>query len=169
METRRIIDQVVAVITNSYPEVVLAYLFGSQARGIANRLSDVDIAVLVRENRTAEQCLNTQICLMQDLTAALERNDVDVVILNRAKLPLRHQVLRYGQLIYCIDDQARYRFTYETNRDYLDMAHLYKVQREYLYRRIREGEYGRRREDYRAAFEKVRGMFEQAAEPVSAS
>lgn len=144
-----------------YPEVKVAYVFGSQAKGTASKLSDVDIAVLLDEKLDSSQRFEMQLRLISDLTRLLGRDDVDVAVLNNASLVLAHQVLKYGRLIHCTDERARFRFTYETYRDYLDTEYLRRIQWEYLRRRIKEGRFGDRRTDYQAALAKIRRMFGQ--------
>ncbi len=146
---------------DKYPEVKVAYVFGSQAKGTASKLSDVDIAVLLDEKVDPSERLELQLRLISDLMRLLGRDDVDVAVLNDASLALAHQVLKYGQLIHCADERARFKFTYETYRDYLDTAYLRRVQWEYLRRRIKEGEFGDRRTDYQAALAEIRRRFGQ--------
>ncbi len=64
-------------------DVVAAYLFGSAARGQADRLSDVDIAVLLDARLGAEESVERQLCIMGDLEDYASR-EVQVVVLNRA-------------------------------------------------------------------------------------
>ncbi|MFQ6014556.1 MAG: nucleotidyltransferase domain-containing protein [Anaerolineae bacterium] len=155
------VKKIVRDLFKKYPQVKVAYIFGSQARGIASSLSDVDIAVLLDEDLDSAQYLDLQLSLMADFSEALGRDDVDVVVLNPASLILCHQVLKHGRLIYCADERVRFRFTYEANRDYLDTGHMYKVQGEYLRRRIKEGKFGDRRGDYTAALAEARRVFGQ--------
>lgn len=64
-----------------HPEVLVAYLFGSAARGRPGPLSDVDVAVLLAEDREgAGRALD----LIGDLAAAAATDDVDLVVLNEA-------------------------------------------------------------------------------------
>lgn len=76
------------------PEVLEAYLFGSQARGDAAAHSDVDVAVYV--SRIPDVPFGYEAEVATDLMQALGRNDVDVVVLNRAPPVLYHRVLRDG-------------------------------------------------------------------------
>ena len=125
-------------------EVVAAYLFGSQARGQAGPLSDVDIAVLVKdEEPLLAQSLEYRLSLWNGLAALLNRDDIDVVLLNEAPLLLRHRVLRDGVLLDCKDDQLRVSFAACTLRDYLDTAFLRRLDRIYMEKRIQSGQFGR--------------------------
>ncbi len=148
-------------LTN-FPQVKLGYLFGSVAKDKANKLSDVDIAVLVDGQLGPMERLELRLQLMAACQRALQRDDVDVVLLNEASPLLSHQVLKYGKLLYCPDDRVRYRFTYESNREYLDTEHLRQVQWQYLYRRIKEGRFGVGRTDYSESLAKARRLFAQA-------
>ena len=77
-------------------EVLEAYLFGSAARGEIQPHSDVDVAVYADPGRIPEGGYGYQAELTTLLMQALGRNDVDVVVLNRASPLLYHRVLRDG-------------------------------------------------------------------------
>jgi len=68
----------------SRPEVLVAYLFGSHARGKATPISDVDVAVLLSEAVPCGSYLDYRIALMQELTRIFRSDEVQVVILNHA-------------------------------------------------------------------------------------
>jgi len=152
----RELEKTVVGQLNRYPQVRVAYLFGSQARGQAGPLSDVDVAVLLDENLTPAEAQDLQLRLMTDLADALGRDDVDVIVLNYASLVLCHQVLKSGRILLCRDETARFRFTFKTNRDYLDAVPMYELHRAYQRRRIKEGKFGDRRGDYTAALAAAR-------------
>ena len=118
--------------------VVLAYLFGSQAEGTAGPLSDVDIAVLLGPEVPRERWGDVQIDLIGDLTSLFHRNDVDVVILNRATPLLAWEVVRYGQRIYEPDPGVRVDFETAAFRRYVDTKPLRKLQLQRLAEWIEE-------------------------------
>jgi len=124
--------------------VVLAYLFGSQAEGTAGPLSDVDIAVLLGPEVPRERWGDVQIDLIGDLTSLFHRNDVDVVILNRATPLLAHRVATQGRVIYEPDPLARTRFEVEALRRYVDTKPLRRLRWAYLGRRVSQRQGGRR-------------------------
>lgn len=84
------------------PDVRLAILFGSQARGTAREESDVDVAVLAPGADLTR--------LEADLTQALGR-DVQVVSLEATSLPLLHAIVRDGIVVHQRRpiDEARWR------------------------------------------------------------
>ncbi len=77
-------------------EILEAYLFGSQARGTAQAHSDVDVAVYVDPATDMDRGFGIDAEISADLMSVLGRNDVDVVMLNRADPVLYHRVLRDG-------------------------------------------------------------------------
>lgn len=88
-------------------EVLEAYLFGSQATGTAQAHSDVDVAVYVDPDALrAAGGYGYAAALTADLMSALGRNDVDVVLLNRAPPLLYHRVLRDGTRLLARDPAA---------------------------------------------------------------
>jgi uncharacterized protein len=87
-------------------DVLEAYVFGSVARGDAQPHSDLDVAVYLDETAGAEGVFGADAEIAADLMAALGRNDVDVVILNRAPPLLYHRVLRDGRRVLARDLRA---------------------------------------------------------------
>jgi len=111
-------------------EVQFAILFGSTAKGQTNALSDVDIAVMVNPQFRDTTPYGYQATLTADLMHTLERNDVDVVILNKAPIMLKYQVLFYGKFVHIRDMEARIQFQVDTINQYDDFKRLYQVHEE---------------------------------------
>lgn len=106
-------------------EVQLAYLFGSQATGKANRLSDVDVAVLTDPSRVKKNPpygYKAELCA--DLMKLLKTDRVDVVLLNEATPFLRHQVLKTGKCLWARDPSMRIQFETEALARFLDVKPL---------------------------------------------
>ena len=104
--------------------VVIAYLFGSQARGEAGPLSDVDVAVLLEDGLSAEEMLALRLRLMEAIGRALGVERVDVVALNDAPYLLQHRVIRDGRVLLARDELARVRYEFRVLRDYLDFRYF---------------------------------------------
>ncbi len=126
----------------SRPEVLFAYLFGSVAAEKATTLSDIDLAVYLdpafQEPSTG---FGYQSELITELSAMLETK-TDVVILNKATLALKFQVINKGILIYNCDDHARRDYHEKTVREYLDFKPFLEVQAQYLKKRLQENTFG---------------------------
>lgn len=93
-----------------YPEIKLAYFFGSRAEGKEGPTSDYDFAVYLDE-KDRQKMFDIKSLLMDDLTRALETDKVDIVILNTAESPeIKYQIIKDGKLIY---EKAPYRILIE--------------------------------------------------------
>jgi len=105
-------------------EIRLVYIFGSIAKGCANKLSDIDIAVFISEDSTKDYPYGYRAQIITDLMKILKTNNVDLVVLNRASPFLRFQVLRYGKLIFCRSELERVKFQVRTFNEYNDTKRL---------------------------------------------
>ena len=124
-----ILDTLRRALAATPDDVVAAYLYGSQARGSASELSDVDVAVLLAR-RPEPKLRGTARDLESTLEAALHR-PVQVVVLNGAPSDLVHRVLRDGVILLDRDRPARLRFEVQARNEYFDMEPIRR-----LYRRL---------------------------------
>jgi uncharacterized protein len=115
-----------------------AYVFGSVATGRTRRDSDIDVAVLIRE-QSIRDTLKYRLKLMADLGSALHRSDVEVVILNEASPLLARRVLSKGMLIFERSASARVRFHVATANRYADLVPAFETHLKYLKKSLREG------------------------------
>ncbi|MDZ7261490.1 MAG: nucleotidyltransferase domain-containing protein [candidate division KSB1 bacterium] len=125
------------------PEVLFAYLFGSQAKGRSHRFSDIDVAIFVDYNLCQPQNFGYEAYVIADLMQVLKTNDVDLVILNEASPLLSHQVIKYGRLVFSRDEARRIHFVVESFKKYGDTQKMRDIQWEYLRKRIRSGSFAR--------------------------
>jgi len=100
-------------------DLAAAWLFGSRARDMERTGSDVDVAVLLRDDPppTLEGLL---LDLQDDLAGQLGR-PVDLVVMNRAPADLVHRVLRDGELLIENDRSRRVRFEVTRRAEYHDL------------------------------------------------
>lgn len=122
--------------------VVLAYLYGSQARGDAGPLSDVDMAVLFARELTDEERFRHLLDLHGELAEVFGRDDVNVLDLDKGTPLLNNNVRLQGKLLYCTDENARFDFLLWTLQQYEDTKPLRREQNLYLGKRIRNRMYG---------------------------
>ncbi len=98
--------------TTRPPGVVSAYLFGSQARGMAHRESDIDVALLLdyvtQPTRTTRS--RFAMYLAEELIAATHHNDMDLVVLNDAPPELGAAVVTTDVRLYCADEATDHAF-----------------------------------------------------------
>ena len=132
--------------------VVLAYLFGSHAKGTARASSDVDIAVLLPYDTPRSKFFDVRLALTNDLMDLLHKNEIDVVVLNEATPLLSYEIVVNGKVLY--EDQVlhpKVDFIVRTSKRYADTAHFRKLSLQYLTARIE-----RYRTHYRAVALKER-------------
>jgi predicted nucleotidyltransferase len=99
--------------------VLVAYLFGSFARGTATADSDLDIAVLLAE--PAERRLGGPIDELRDAVERASRRSCDLIELRRAPADLVHRVLRDSVLLVERDRSARIAFEVARRNEYFDL------------------------------------------------
>ena len=85
-------------------DISLTYLFGSFASEKERKLSDVDIAVLLKEGI---EPLEKQLNLLSEITFILKTDEVDLVILNRAPISLQYTIISEGKLLVNREDKLR--------------------------------------------------------------
>jgi predicted nucleotidyltransferase len=128
---------------SAFPEVVAVYLFGSAARGTRGKRSDVDIAVLTRARGTSHRRSRSLVEYVQAACDALGTDNVDVVLLDRAPIALRHEVFREGKPLLVRDREALTRFRMESSREYLDTLPLRRTFEKAFFRRVRRSGFAR--------------------------
>src|SRR3989304_6878931 len=98
-------------IFEDYPYIVSAYLFGSQASGKIAPMSDVDIAILLKDNAPkGRELIHEEDYLAYRIANAFQLKEVDLVEINRQGTIFVHNVLKTGKLIYDADPYFRIRF-----------------------------------------------------------
>ena len=109
-------------------KIKFAYLFGSMARQKAGPLSDLDLAVYL-DGRV--DCFNCRLRLMESLAKKLGSERFDLVVLNRAPVVLKFEVIKNG-IVLKEDRSRRVMFETQVLQEYLDSAYLRRIQRGYL-------------------------------------
>ncbi len=114
------------------PEVRLAVLFGSTARGKATRRSDVDLGVSVDPNTPA-----VRFKVQSELERAAGRS-VDIVFLEDAPPLLRFEISKDGVLLFQRQDDLWSRFKERALIDWWDWAPSERIITAAAIRRLRE-------------------------------
>lgn len=117
-------------VLEAQPEVRLAYLFGSTARGEATARSDLDVAVLA----PALGC-DAEMRLRETLSSAAGRS-VDLVLLGEAPPLLCREIIREGVVLLCRAEDEQAGFELSAIMRYLDTRHLRELQYAYLRGRV---------------------------------
>lgn len=122
-----------------FKEVHFALLFGSRADGAPRPDSDLDIAVFLDPDLTADERWQARL----NLQVALENlGGVDVVILNDVPPLLAHRAL-LGRPIEIRDKPAYVRFFVRSLAEAEDERHYRELHETARRRRLEEGRFGR--------------------------
>jgi uncharacterized protein len=124
--------------------VVAAMLIGSQARGEAGPLSDVDVGVWHEPGLDPAARLHLRLRLADAAARALGTDEVDIAMLNDATPLMRHRAIRDGRPLVERDHEERVRLETRAILDYLDTAPLREEMGRGVRRRLQEGRFGRR-------------------------
>lgn len=117
--------------------VVLAYLFGSKARGESYQESDVDIAVLFDEKIKKDEYLKKEGRLIGVFSEIYPKKEINIINLNISSTLLKQNVVLEGKPIYIKDKIKKILFQVSTLHQYEDYLHLSKIYSHFLHQRIK--------------------------------
>lgn len=113
--------------------VAIVYLYGSQALGRANRFSDVDVGVVLKDPRPLQKrdrrtplYLKLSDCLTRVLVPHM-RQEMDLVFLQTASPVLQFEAIRAGHPLFVTDRVFQADYEASVIRDYLDVLPLVEV------------------------------------------
>ena len=104
-------------------QVVLAYLFGSEARGESHKESDVDIGVLFDKKVNPKDYLKLEGKLIAFFSEIYSRKEINIVNLNIASPLLKQAAILEGKPLYIRSETDRILFQIKTLREYEDYLH----------------------------------------------
>jgi len=117
--------------------ILLAYIFGSRARGNAREDSDYDIAVLFsNEDASIIDEINLAVKLADALNEPVEK--IDVVSLNRADLLIKARVLKEGIPIYYINEEFKRKWERKALIEVLDGSDMYAIYVNRILKKIKQ-------------------------------
>ena len=87
-------------IFRSYPEIKLAYLFGSRAVCKESSLSDYDFAIYLNM-KDKKRMFEIKFKLFDRISRLFKTDKIDIVILNLTEAPeLKYQIILEGKLLF---------------------------------------------------------------------
>ena len=119
---------------NADNDITAAYLFGSYAKGKNHPLSDIDIAVLLKENMDFFQ---KKLDLIETASETLSTDEFDLVILNQASPGLAFEILNNGKILVNKNENLRIEFLLKNAKKYMDTYPLRKLSEDFLIKRIK--------------------------------
>ena len=132
-EVKSIIDVNIEKLIEEF-NISLIYVFGSYAKGTNTENSDLDIGILIN----GDTSLMTRLSVLNEMVGILDREDIDLIILNEADEVLKFQVIKYGKLIYVRDLTEKVLFEARTMSEYMDMEHFRNTRNKYMDIRFKE-------------------------------
>lgn len=106
-------------ILERHPNIIFAYLFGGLAKGRISPVSDIDIAVYLAN---VDDILETKLEILSLLSDTLNTDEIDLVILNTAPLPLRARIIQNKKVLVDKEPALRYSFESLVLREYFDFS-----------------------------------------------
>lgn len=107
--------------------ISLIYLFGSKARGRETSLSDIDIAVLLENDRD----LNLKkiiLDLIFEFSNVFHSDKIDLLLLNKAGLDIQYNIVSEGKLLFQLNEDVKCNYETRVIKLYLDFQ---KYEEEY--------------------------------------
>ncbi len=132
-------------------DIIAVYLFGSRAQGEGDHLSDVDLAVLLREDLPKETLWRLEERLAVEISERLENRNLDFVVLNLAPLVAQFEVISTGRLLLSNDEVRRTDYEVAVMTEWWDFQKYEELFDRYLLERIKEDFGDVEREQYHAA------------------
>ncbi len=127
----------------SRDEVSALYLFGSAAMGRAIKDSDIDVAVLINENRLKRKSFDHLNNDYYNASPSFSLRPVDIVILNTASPYLKHRVLKTGEILFDRNRKLRVNFTAKAIVEYIDFRPIEEIFNRAVANRVRRQAVGR--------------------------
>ena len=120
-------------IFKDYSYISSAYLFGSYVLGKITPMSDVDIAVLLKEPYPKGRYLIHQMDYLAVKIEEVIKKEVDIVEMNRQGLIFQYNVLRTGKLIYDADPSFRVNYVSRLISAYCDFEPTLRFMNNYYF------------------------------------
>ena len=115
------LEHTINTVCKKYPEIAFAYLFGSYATGEQTTMSDIDIAIYLKKK--SDFNFHKLLLFQGDCCRVLQRNDIDVLVLNTTKnLILLQEIITRGKIIYNINQDLLDNFEIRTLHSVFDFT-----------------------------------------------
>lgn len=124
------IHERIGLLTDIFSEdsnIVFAYLFGGLLRDKASPLSDVDVAIYVKNVKSLDY-----LALFGKISETLSTDEIDLVVLNSAPVSLAGRILQKRKILVDKDPFLRHKYESRMLREFFDFS---VKEREILHRR----------------------------------
>lgn len=100
--------------------ILAVFLFGSLARSVDYKGSDIDICLVLEPDSY------TSIELSQKKLEYLDSFDMDVQIFQQLPLYIRIRIVKEGKTLFCRDEHKLYQIAFRTIQEFADFEHIYR-------------------------------------------
>ncbi len=134
-----------------------AYTQGTAgARRLAGAYTDIDVALLLLDKVKASEFFDYQVYFVSELSKTLETQGLDVVILNRASLLQRAQIIRSWNILYQRDEKRRVQWETRAVMEYLEFQKYDDLQSKALAERTKSDRFAIDRDYVKARLARLR-------------
>ncbi len=121
-------------VLESFEDIEFSFVFGSYARGNANELSDIDIAIFQDEKKSKYDYIMREFEVETKLLKQMPSKKFDVRTLNIAPIVVVGKILNEGMLIFVRDEKFLNEFVERNRLKYMDYMIIYKplLEKRYL-------------------------------------
>jgi predicted nucleotidyltransferase len=109
-------------VIEAYPEILSVYLFGSTATGHTRKDSDVDIAVRLVTDLSAQERFQIRLELMDRIDKLIDLA-ADVVLMNDSSLIMLNQIYSHGMPVFIRDNDEEENFKLLKQKEFFDFRH----------------------------------------------
>ncbi|MEM7821824.1 MAG: nucleotidyltransferase domain-containing protein [Candidatus Aenigmatarchaeota archaeon] len=113
--TEKVLESIMEKL-KQYPEVVGVYLFGSCVKDNTKPLSDIDIAVILKDPNSKSEA---------DI-GSMYSERIDLVLFHKLPLHIKFEVFKYGKEIFVKDEDFIFELKLGVLKEYLETRWLYE-------------------------------------------
>lgn len=117
-------------------DIVLAYLFGSAARGEMTSLSDIDIGILFNSRINAMRRYDIKLELMGEISSVSGINKIDIIDMEKGSALLNYNIIKHGKILKSEDENMRVHFETSILSKYLDEKYYLQRHSDIVLKRI---------------------------------
>lgn len=113
------IPEIIQVVETD-SDVSALFAFGSLAAGTLKPMSDMDFGILLNDRLDKEQRFAKHIELIGVFNSTFRTDEIDLIVMNDAPIPMTFQILKTGKMLSCRDVGALTAFRERQVKKYLD-------------------------------------------------
>jgi len=117
-------------------KILLAYLFGSAARGEMTSLSDIDIGILFNSGINAMRRYDLKLEIMGEISSACGINKIDIIDMEKGSTLLNYNIIKHAKILKSEDENMRVHFETSLLSKYLDEKYYLQRHTDQLLKRI---------------------------------